>query len=80
MALAAAIQETKFLRQLIKDMSGSNKDDSVVTLHVDNQIVIALAKNPVQHQRSKHIDIKYDFVRAEVQSGKVQLGYGRCVY
>ena len=44
MALAAAIQEIKFLRQLLKDMSGSNKDDSVVTLYVDNQSAIALAK------------------------------------
>ena len=48
-------------------MSGSNKDDNVATLYVDNQSAIALAKNPVQHQRSKHIDIKYHFVRAEVQ-------------
>ena len=56
-------------------MSGSNKDDNVATLYVDNQSAIALAKNPVQHQRSKHIDIKYHFVRAEVQNGKVQLEY-----
>ena len=43
MALAAAIQEIKFLRQLLNDMSGSNKDDSVVTLYVDIQSAIALA-------------------------------------
>ena len=74
MALAAAVQETKFLRQLLKDMIGCEEKESVV-LYVDNQGAIALAKNPVQHQRSKHIDIKYHFVRLEVQKGVLQLEY-----
>ena len=30
---------------------------------VDNQPAIALAKNPVVHDRSKHIDVKFHFVR-----------------
>ena len=42
-ALAGDMQEIKFLRQLLNDMSGSNKDDSVVTLYVDIQSAIALA-------------------------------------
>ena len=54
MALIAATQEAKFLRQLLADMQGS--DAECVCLYVDNQGAIALAKNPVQHQRSKHID------------------------
>ena len=65
MALSAATQEAKFLRQLLADMQGS--DVECVCLYVDNQGAIALAKNPVQHQRSKHIDIRYHFVRLEVQ-------------
>ena len=43
--------------------------------HVDKQGAIALAKNPVQHQRSKHIDIKYHFARLEIQRGCIQLEY-----
>jgi hypothetical protein len=46
-----------------------------VTLHCDNQGALALAKNPVQHQRSKHIDIHYHFVRSEVQRGLLHLLY-----
>ena len=34
-----------------------------VIVHVDNQGAIHLAKNPVHHDRSKHIDIKYHFTR-----------------
>lgn len=73
MALAAATQEAKFLRQLFTDMQGCSVNS--VCLYVDNQGAIALAKNPIQHQRSKHIDIRYHFVRLEVQRGFVELQY-----
>ena len=74
MALAAATQEARFLRQLFRDMRGPQDQEGVV-IYVDNQSAMALAKTPVQHQRSKHIDIKYHFVRTEVQKGTVQLKY-----
>ena len=73
MALAAAVQEAKFLRQLLADMQGT--DVKSVNIHVGNQGAIALAKNPVYHQRSKHIDIRYHFIRSEVQEGAVSLSY-----
>ena len=34
-----------------------------------------LAKSPVNHQRSKHIDIKYHFIRSEINSGIISLEY-----
>ena len=73
MALAAATQEAQFLRQLFADMKGCNVE--CVCLHVDSQGAISLARNPVQHQRSKLIDIKYHFVRLEIQRGCIQLVY-----
>jgi len=74
MSMCAAVQESKFLVQLLKDMTVGAVNETVV-LNVDNQSAIALAKNPVFHQRSKHIDIRYHFVRNEVQNGSVQLQY-----
>lgn len=74
-ALAAAAQEGKFLRQLFSEMSGITEVLGTVTLHVDNQSAIALAKNPVYHQRSKHIDIKYHFVRCLVRDEIVKITY-----
>lgn len=41
----------------------------------DNTAAIALAKNPVFHQRSKHIDIKHHFLRDHVKAGTVKLAY-----
>ena len=44
-------------------------------MYVDNQGAIALANNPVHHKRSKHIDMKYHYVRLEIKNGFVELIY-----
>ena len=72
-SLTSAVQEGNFLSQLYADMT--NCDKSTVILNVDNQGAIALAKNPVYHQRSKHIDIRYHYIRLEVQNKNVELIY-----
>ena len=74
MVLASAIQETKFLRQLLGELLNIFALDPT-TIHCDNQSTIFLAKNPVQHQRSKHTDIRYHFIRSEIQSGTIDLRY-----
>ena len=52
MSLAAAIQEAKFIFQLLESMIDASRNMfSPVTLFCDNQGVLALAKNPIQHQR-----------------------------
>ncbi|XP_046851103.1 secreted RxLR effector protein 161-like [Xenia sp. Carnegie-2017] len=73
-ALANAVQEAKFLMQLCQDMKvGINEGKSLIM--IDNQGAMNLAKNPVHHQRSKHIDIKYHFIRSEIQKGRINLEY-----
>ena len=42
----------------------------VPTLHCDSQSAIMLARNPVFHAKTKHIDVKYHFIR-EVLDGKL---------
>ena len=73
-ALANAVQEAKFLRQLCKDMKVSAGEDNVL-IHIDNQGAINLPRNPIHHQRSKHIHIKYHFIRSEIQASIVSLEY-----
>ena len=72
-ALAMATQEAKFLRQLLADLMGLPCE--VIHMYVDNQGAIVLANNPVHHKRSKHIDVKYHFLRLEVQNGNLKLTY-----
>jgi hypothetical protein len=44
-------------------------------IHCDNQSCIKLSENPVFHDRSKHIEIRYHSIRDQVQRGAVQLQY-----
>ena len=44
-------------------------------LHENNQGTIVLSKNPNNHPRTKHIDIKYHYVRETVEKKQVQLVY-----
>ena len=74
-ALAGCVKECLFLRKLAGDIFDPQFRESPVVLGVDNQGAIALAKNPVKQQRSKHIDVRYHFVRSEVTSGAVELYY-----
>ena len=48
-----------------------------VKLLVDNQSVITLSKNPVHHNRSKHIDTRYHFIRECVEDKKTKIGFIR---
>ena len=41
----------------------------------DNTSAINLAKNLIQHSRSKHIDIKHHFIRYHVQKGDIELSF-----
>ncbi|KAK1423646.1 hypothetical protein QVD17_18952 [Tagetes erecta] len=69
MAANAAACQALWLRQLISELTG--KQAQKVQLLVDNESAIALMKNPVFHQRSKHIDTKYHFIRECVERDKV---------
>ena len=60
--------------QLCLDMKVGIKEGKSLIM-IDNQGAMNLAKNPVQHQRSKHIDIKYHFIRSEIQKGQISLEY-----
>ena len=44
-------------------------------IYCDNQSCIKLTENPVFHDRSKHIQIRYHFIRDCVQWGAVKLKY-----
>ena len=47
----------------------------LTTIYCDNPSNIQLAKNPVFHNLTKHIEVHYHFVREHVLSGEVELVY-----
>ena len=71
-ALSSATQEAIWLRRLLTDLGAVPNGP---TMMEDNQGAIAIARNPVAHARTKHINIRYHFVREAVQEGTVDLRY-----
>jgi hypothetical protein len=61
--IAASTASTKALGlvRLLGDLLG--RDTGVVELRVDSKFALALAKNPVFHEWSKHIQVRYHFIR-----------------
>jgi hypothetical protein len=49
--------------------------DTTVVLKIDNKSAINLAKNPVSHGKSKHIETRFHFLRDQVTKGKLKLEY-----
>lgn len=69
MAATAAACQGVWLRNLLGLIT--DMEHGPVTIYVDNKSAIDLAKNPVFHGRSKHIDIHYHFIRECMDRGEV---------
>lgn len=72
MALSDATKEAIYLRNLLFELTGRL---DCIEIYNDNQSAQKLANNPVFHDRSKHIDIRYHFLRDAVLENKISLKY-----
>jgi hypothetical protein len=70
---AVATCEAIWLKRLLKDLHEEVSDSTVI--YSDNLNSIQLAKNPVFHAQTKHIEVHYHFVHERVLSGEVELQY-----
>ena len=46
-----------------------------ISIKYDNTSAINLRKNPIQHSRTKHIDIRHHFLRDHIQNGDISLEF-----
>src|ERR1700712_3081802 len=74
MASGDAGRESVWLQQLLKDL-GYYPTDEPVPIYNDNTGCIHLSKNPVNHDRSKHIALRHHWLWENVQAGAIQLSY-----
>lgn len=72
-AAAHAAKEALWLHQLIAQIFGPTSGP--ITLFSDNQSAITLTHGHQYHPRTKHIDIRFHFLRWVVKNGQVQLIY-----
>ncbi|KAM6546251.1 hypothetical protein CsatB_026987 [Cannabis sativa] len=70
MAATEAIKEALWLKGLSKELGFSSED---MTIHCDNQSALHLMKNPMFHDRSKHIDIKLHFITEIIANGEIKV-------
>ena len=64
-AASAARREAVWLRKLLSDLFRIELEPTVI--HCDNQSCIKLTENPVFHDRSKHIEMRYHYIRDMIQ-------------
>ena len=74
-AATSATCQAVWMSRLIKELT--NEAETSVKLMVDNQSAITLSKNTGHHNRTKHIDTRYHFIRECVEDKKVEIGFTR---
>ncbi|KAK2989631.1 hypothetical protein RJ640_002505 [Escallonia rubra] len=72
MAVGACCAQILWMKQTLLDFG--LKYDHIPIL-CDNTSAIDLTKNPIQHSRTKHIEIKHHFIRDHVQKGDIVLDF-----
>ena len=63
-----------WMRQTLRDYGINLKN---VPLLCDNESAIKIANNPVQHSRTKHIDIRHHLLRDHVSKGDIEISHVR---
>ncbi|CAM8881378.1 unnamed protein product [Rhodiola kirilowii] len=69
-AATEAVKEAICLKGLIKEIQGVSR---IPVLHMDSQSALYLCKDPVYHERTKHIDVRFHFIRDTVESKEIEI-------
>jgi hypothetical protein len=70
-AAAAASNQAIWIKKVLSDLN--HVQEEPIVLWCDNKSAIAIAKNPIQHGRTKHINVKFHAIREAEQNGDVKL-------
>jgi hypothetical protein len=70
-AASVACHEAVWLRKLLAGLF--DQELEMTLIHCENQSCVKLWKNPVFHDKAKHVEIKYHLIRDMVQKGAVKL-------
>ena len=73
MAASEASKEAIWLRRLYNEITNTESFSNPQQIYVDNNGAIEWTRNPKDHDRAKHIDIRYHFVRDAIEDKLVEL-------
>ena len=75
-AIATAAQELIWVNQYLSEIGYNEKNkNQIPIIRTDNQAAKQIASNDTLHSRSKHIDIRYHFIRQLIQEQQVKITY-----
>ena len=72
-ALTQGIMEELWLKRVLCEIQV--KVELPLKLYCDNKAAISMALNPIQHERSKYVEIYIDFIREKIEGGTICLTY-----
>jgi hypothetical protein len=72
-AASTAACQGVWLQRLLRDLV--KKNYGTMTIFIDNKSAIQLCKNPVFHDRTKHIEVRFHYIRECVEAGKLDVDY-----
>jgi hypothetical protein len=72
-ALSVVVHEVVWLHKILTDLLNHEMDPTII--HCDNQSCVKLSENPVFHDKSKHIEIKYHYIKDMVQRKAIHVQY-----
>ena len=73
-SLANVLREVIWIKRILIELGIMDQSD-IIKVHEDNQGCIKLSRNPVMHERTKHIDIAFCFIREMVERGEIDIVY-----
>lgn len=74
-AIAHATKEVLWFKGLLQELGIQELAPRPITVNVDNQAAMFIANNQTTSERSKHIDLRYHFIRDYVEQNIVKLKY-----
>ncbi|CAH1109761.1 unnamed protein product [Psylliodes chrysocephalus] len=74
-AASEATKEAIWIQQLLNDIGEKEVSNIPIKLFIDNQSAIRLIRNPEFYKRTKHVDIRYHFIRQKYEDGQINPDY-----
>ena len=70
-ALTSATKEAMWIRKLDAEL----EETKTITINEDNQSAIKTANDEIHNERSKHIDVRYHYIREVIKQKQIRLAY-----
>ena len=67
--MAHGICEMLWLKAILKELGVHSKDP--IKLYCDNKAAVSIAHNPVQHDRTKHVEVDRHFIKEKLREGLI---------